>query len=201
MPEFPGWSRNKDFVEAYRSAVRTRYRVVKRVPKHPPIVLHASQEYGTQALKALREGLLRYSRTRGTVPCAAYAFVQQPPATRGQLITEIAASLRKNAPQEMGKLRLPTYDLVTHSTGDGGDAPLPGEVYARMRPGGEPVGNGEGSTVSAGVFTVRLASLLQLARRLQRYVWEWRWTLRLAYFRRFRTLWPEGNETHRCPES
>ncbi|NLU70530.1 hypothetical protein [Streptomyces sp. HNM0574] len=202
MQEFPGWSHRTDFVEAFRSAVRTRRRSAKRVPKHPPVALRTRPEHGAQALAALREGLLRYSKTRGVVSCVPHAFVPAPPATREELLAEIAAQLRAKGPQEMGRLRLPAYDLVTHSAAraDDGEPPLPAEVHARIRPGAEsgtPGGNAEGGTVSAGILTVPLAPLVQLARRIPRHLWEWRWTFRLSRLRRYRTLWPEDHEGER----
>ncbi|MBT2487150.1 hypothetical protein J7E96_01065 [Streptomyces sp. ISL-96] len=197
MPEFPGWDQSSEFTEAYRRAVRTRSRLSKRGPKHPPIVLRTGPEEAQQALEALKLGLQRSSRARGTVPCTPYAHVDWRGGSRTELIAKIAEELKKNAPDEAGKLRLPTYDLLQCVAGNrvGTDARLADRVFARHRgrataalpPRGEP-----GPAINAGLLTVPVRSIWSVAEWVYLRIWERRWEWRLARRRRFRLLWPEN---------
>ena len=201
MPEFPGWDGRNEFVEAWRAAVRTRSRLTKRVPKHPPTVLRTGPETSRQALKALEEGLQRSSTLGRLVPCTSYAHVKGQDGTRTRLIEQIAEQLRKNTPPEMGRLRLPAYDLV-HSITDGQAAPSLEQVYARLRNRREvsPEGNG-GVTFNAGPLTVPLESVLRAAAPVRRKCWEWRWRLHLGFGGRYRPLWPDDYRGERTLDS
>lgn len=201
MPEFPGWDGRNEFVEAWRAAVRTRSRLTKRVPKHPPTVLRTGPETSLQALKALEEGLQRSSTMGRLVPCTSYAYVEGRDGTRTRLIEQIAEQLRKNTPPEMGKLRLPVYDLV-HSITDEQGAPSLEQVYARLRNRRAVTSEANGGvTFNAGPLTVPLESVLRAAAPLRRKCWEWRWRLHLGFGRRYRPLWPDDYRGEQTLES
>ncbi|MDG9700708.1 hypothetical protein [Streptomyces sp. DH37] len=199
MPDFPGWEHAADFVDAYRAAVRTRSRLHKRVPKYPPIVLRTGPDEARQALQALEGALKRSTAAGGSVPCVPYAHVR-PGGTRTELIEEIAEELRENTPAEMGRLRLPTYDLVRGVPGEQ-DVSLADRAYAGRRGRrGPDVSRRDGSspaTVTAFFLTVPLDSLRSLAERAHRTWWEWRWGVRLSRGRLHRHLWPDGFEGKR----
>ncbi|MGW0546333.1 hypothetical protein [Streptomyces altiplanensis] len=197
MPEFPGWDHSSEFTEAYRKAVRSRSRLSKRGPKHPPIVLRTGAEEAQQALEALELGLQRSSRARGTVPCTPYAHVDWRGGSRTELIARVAEELKKNAPDEAGRVRLPAYDLLRcvadHRAGT--DAQLADRVFARHRGRATavlPARDDTGPTINAGFMTVPLRSVWSVAERVRLLLWERRWEWRLARRRRYRLLWPEN---------
>ncbi|MBT2400016.1 hypothetical protein [Streptomyces sp. ISL-100] len=197
MPEFPGWDQSSEFTEAYRKAVRSRSRLSKRGPKHPPIVLRTGAEEAQQALEALELGLQRSSRARGTVPCTPYAHVDWRAGSRTELIAKVAEELKKNAPDEAGRLRLPAYDLLRCVADNqaGTDAQLADRVFARHRGRATavlPARDTTGPTINAGFMTVPLRSVWSVAERVYLKFWERRWEWRLARRRRYRLLWPEN---------
>ncbi|MFC4493019.1 hypothetical protein ACFPA8_02570 [Streptomyces ovatisporus] len=182
MPEFPGWDGRKDFVDAFRAAVRTRRRLRKRVPKLPPVVLRTGSELSVQALEALEEGLQRSSTLGRLAPCVPYAHISGQDRTRTQLIEEIAGTLRRDSPPETGKWRLPTYDMV-HSITEEPRTP-----------------SGEGQQVPAtggfalGPFTLNIPwpTLRRAVHAGRTRLWAKRWQLRFALGRRYGALWPDG---------
>ncbi|WP_274557607.1 hypothetical protein [Streptomyces spiramyceticus] len=195
MQEFPGWEHSGEFVEAYRKAVRTRSRLSKRGPKHPPVVLRTGPDEAQQALEALELGLQRSSRARGIVPCTPYAHVDWRGGSRTELIAKIVDELRTNTPDEAGRLRLPAYDLLQCVADNraGTDGQLPDRVFARHRGRATavlPARDNSGPVINAGVFTVPVRSVWSVAERAYLKCWEWRWGWRLAQRRRYRRLWP-----------
>ncbi|SCK17485.1 ABC-type branched-chain amino acid transport system, substrate-binding protein [Streptomyces sp. WMMB 714] len=182
MPEFPGWDGRKEFVAAFRAAVRTRHRLRKRVPKLPPVVLRTGPELSEQALSALEEGLQRSSTLGRLVPCVPYVRLDGEGRTRTELIEQIVGTLRRDSPPETGKWRFPTYDMVHSIT----EEPRPDPVSAHPAPAS--------GTVGLGPFTLSIPwpAVREALESTRKRLWSKRWQLRFAFGRRYGALWPDG---------
>lgn len=187
------------FVDAYRKAVRNRFRWHKRGLIHSPVVLRTDPDEAHRALKSLSTVLKRSSSDGENLPCTPYAHIHWLNGTTTELIAKVAEELSKTAPAEGGRLKLPTYKLISGLSGAAG-APAPaGEAPPALKdrvwtacgpPRGQSPGEG-GPVIAVGFFAIPFSFIVSSFDKVHRRVWEKRWAVRLRR-RRYRRLWPTG---------